>query len=137
LPDLNPPPESSTEPRPLDFACELRSSGRAATWLRAHGALDLRSAPEFEQAARRALSSAVLVIVDLRQLTFIDSTGLQVIMELDARARRSYRRLVFVRAPAPIDRLFELVGLSGRLEVIDLRPVLVSAPAPIRPIDAA
>jgi anti-anti-sigma factor len=71
----------------------------------------------------------MLVIVDLRQLTFIDSTGLHVLIEADARARRIRRRLVLARGPARIDRLFQILGLSERLKIIDLKPVLVSPPA--------
>jgi anti-anti-sigma factor len=133
--------ESPTRFRPAhrNFECEVRSSGRAATWIRVRGELDLDSAPHFDRALRDSLSSALLVIVDLRELTFIDSSGLHLIMEADARSRRSGRRLVFVRAPAQIDRLFKLLGLSARLEIIDLRPILVSAP-PLQaytPLDGA
>jgi anti-anti-sigma factor len=139
LPDRS-PPESPTRLTPAahSFQCEVRSSDRAATWIRVCGELDLGSAPQFEQALRYSLSSALLVIIDLRQLTFIDSTGLHVIAEADARARRSSRRLVFVRGPAQIDGLFELVGLSDRLEIIDIKPVLVpAAPTAPPPADAA
>lgn len=73
------------------------------------------------------------MIIDLRQLTFIHSVGLNVIAEAHARARRSNRRLVFVRGPAQIDRLFELVGLAERLEIIDLKPVLALAAPATRP----
>jgi anti-sigma B factor antagonist len=124
-------PEPPTRFRLADrnYECEVSSSGRAATWMRVRGELDLDSAPQFDLALRESLASALLVIVDLRELTFIDSSGLHLIMEADARARRSGRRLVFVRAPAQIDRLFKLLGLSARLEIIDLRPILVTAPS--------
>ena len=139
--DLSPPPESPAQLRPTGqhFECDVRSNGRAPTWIRACGELDVASAPQFEQAVHDSLSSAPLVINDLRQLTFIDSTGLQLIIDADIRARRIGRQLVFVRGPAQIDRLFVLIGLSDRLEVVDLRPVLVSAPPlrPHTPLDAA
>jgi anti-anti-sigma factor len=94
---------SQTRVRPADqdFQCEVRSSGRAATWIRAGGVLDLSAAPRFERALQDALSSALLVIVDLRELTFMDIAGLNPIVEADARARRSDRRLVFVRPVGP------------------------------------
>ena len=130
MPDLRLPPESPIQSGPTaqNFECEVRTSDGAATWVRVCGELDLDSAPQFEQALQDSLSSALLVIIDLRQLMFISSAGLHVIAAADARARRSNRRLVFVRGPAQIDRLFELVGLADRLETIDLKPVLVSAP---------
>jgi anti-anti-sigma factor len=139
LHDLRSPPESPTQSSPAtqDFECEVRSNDRAATWVRVRGDLDLSSAPHFEQVLLASLSSALLVIIDLRQLTFISSAGLHVIAAADARARRSNRRLVFVRGPAQIDRVFELVGLADQLEMIDLKPVLVSALTTSPPADAA
>ena len=127
MPHLSPPPEPPPEPRSAAprFECELRSTGPAVTWIRARGELDYASAGRFEQALQAAFSSA-LVIVDLRQLTFIDCTSLELMIKADAWARGSRRRLVFVHGPEPIDRVFDLVGLSDRLEFIDLKPVLVS-----------
>ena len=90
-------------------------------------ASDGRWASATRQALQEALSRALLVVVDLRELAFIDSTGLHMLIKPDARARRTGRRLVFVRGPAQIDRVLELIGLSGRLEIIDLEPGCVSA----------
>jgi anti-anti-sigma factor len=141
LSDLNLPSESPFGFRSADqhFECKVRSNGAAATWIHARGELDLDSAPQFERALRDSLSSALLVVVDLRELTFIDSAGLHLILEADARARRSGRRLLLVRGATQVDRLFGILGLSKRLEIIDLRPILVPAPR-LRahtPLDAA
>ena len=132
MPDLEPPSQSSTQPSgsPQPFEYELRRSGRAAVWIRVSGELDVASAPQFEPTLREALRSALLVVVDIRGLTFIDSTGLSVIVAAHGEARQSRRRLVLVRGPAPIDRLFELTGLSEQLEIVDLRPVLAPSPSP-------
>jgi anti-sigma B factor antagonist len=122
LSNLSTPPESPTQLRPADkqFECEVRASGRAGAWIRLCGELDIATAPQFEQAVQDSLSSALLVIIDLRELTFMDSTGVHVIVQADARGRRSGRRLVLVRGPAQIDRMFKLVGLSDRLGIVDL-----------------
>lgn len=104
------------------FRCEVRFSRSALAWICVWDELRLNSAQEFAQSVEWGLSGALLVVVDLRQLTAIDSTGLHVLIEADARARRSGQRLVVVRGPAHIDRLFELVGLSDRLEIIEVTP---------------
>ena len=121
------------------FGCDVRSSRGSATWIHPRGELDNVFAPCFERAVRQALSRVRLVIIDLRQLTFIDSTGLHLIIAAEACARLGDRRLVIIRGPAHIDRLFALVGISDRVEIIDPRPVLVSALAPpvLVPLDAA
>jgi len=133
LSDLSPPSESPTQRRPVSphFECGLRANGRAGAWIRVCGELDLATAAPFERALQDALSSALLIIIDLRELTFIDGSGLRPIIEAHAQAGRSGRRLVFIRGPAKIDRLFALVGLSDRLQLIDLTPSRGPAPVPI------
>lgn len=123
MPDLNSPsaPPTHSGPAPPPFEFELRHSDRSATWIGVSGELAHDSVAQFEQAMRDALSNARLLIIDLRQLTGIDDTGAQVILDAHARARRSRRRLVFVRGAAEIDRLLERFGLSDRLEIVDIR----------------
>jgi anti-sigma B factor antagonist len=140
LPQLEPPPESSFTPSAAasqTFECAVRESGRNAAWIRVSGELDIATGTQLEQTLREALGSARLVVVDLRQLTFMDSTGVHLMIEADARARRSAQRLVRVRGPEQIDRLFDLVGLTDRLEIVDLKPVHASAVAPMRPASPA
>jgi anti-sigma B factor antagonist len=113
-----------------EFTCELRREGRAAAWIRLGGELDLASAPPFTEALGKALERAQLVIVDLRDLTFMDSSGIHAIIEAESRARRSGQRLVAVRGPAQIQRLFALVGLDSRLEIIDPKSEFAPSRAP-------
>ena len=125
---------SSTSSLPLQipeqFESDLRFGARAA-WLHLGGELDLASAPRLRLRLGEAISSAQLVMVDLRQLAFTDCTGIHVLLDGEAQARRAGRRLVFVRGPAQIDRLFQLLGLSERLRIIELKPGV--APAPVVP----
>jgi len=102
------------------FTCEFHAEGRGAAWVRVRGELDLTSATQFKQTLHEALEHALLVIIDLRALTFMDSTGLHAIMEADARARRSGHRLVLIRGSGQVDRLLKLVGVTDRLRILDL-----------------
>lgn len=102
------------------FACEMQAGGRGAAWVSIRGELDLASAPEFRNALDEALGRALLVIIDLRALTFIDSAGLHAIIDADARARGSGHRLVLIRGSGQVDRLFKLVALTDRLRIVDL-----------------
>lgn len=75
------------------------------------GELDLGSAPQLEQRLHDVEHSAPnRVIVDLRQLAFIDSTGLRLLLQ--AHARCSERRCEFVLRPGeePVQRVFDLTG---------------------------
>lgn len=84
------------------------------------GELDLVSAPQLRQTLHEAVTNERLIAVDLRGLTFMDSTGIHAILEADSGARRRGARLVLIRGSAQIGRLFELVGITDRLEIVDL-----------------
>jgi anti-sigma B factor antagonist len=64
------------------------------------GELDMGSTPKLEQANRalRQVGAAHLVL-DLRRLTFIDSTGLRLALDADADARADGLRLELVPGP--------------------------------------
>lgn len=102
--------------------CGFHCEGRGAAWVSASGELDLASAPQFEQTVDEALKHALLVIIDLRALTFIDSAGLHAVIDADARARENEQRLVLIRGSGQVGCLFDLVGLTGRLKMLDLTP---------------
>jgi anti-sigma B factor antagonist len=84
------------------------------------GELDISSAPQVEEAlARIEAGKPPLILIDLRSLEFIDSTGLRTVLSADARARDQRRRLAVVRGPRPVDRIFSVTRLDERLEIVD------------------
>ena len=107
---------------PGAFVCSWTDGGRDAAWVHVGGELDLATAPQLTQPLRLPELQARLVVLDLRELTFIDSSGLHAIIDADRRIRRAGRRLVVLRGPANVDRLFTLTGSSDRLEIGDLDP---------------
>ena len=122
MPEVQPSTESSFIPfaaETMRFDCVLSHRDHETAWIRADGELDIASAPRLKRTLRDAIESARSVVLDLRGLTFIDSTGIHVLIETDAQARRAGRRLTLVRGAAHIERVFELVGLSDRLEIVD------------------
>jgi anti-sigma B factor antagonist len=87
------------------------------------GELDLASAEELETQLKELESSEPDVLVlDLRKLEFMDSTGLRTVIAADARARERGARLVVVRAPDEVDRVFRLTRMDQHLEVVDEPP---------------
>jgi anti-anti-sigma factor len=84
------------------------------------GELDIASAPQVEEAlARVEAGKPGLILVDLRGLEFMDSTGLRTLVGADARAREDGRRLAIVRGPEQVDRIFTVTRLNERLEIVD------------------
>ena len=84
------------------------------------GELDLSTVDKVERELRRIeAGGAALLVLDLSQLTFLDSTGLRLIVSADQRARKSGRRLGIVRGPPTVQRVFSITNLDVRLEMVD------------------
>src|SRR5436305_13919181 len=77
------------------------------------GELDLSSALTFEEALRRVEDECQpdLLVLDLRSLKFMDSTGLRLILSANARAVNRDRKLAIVEGGAAIRRILRLAGV--------------------------
>jgi anti-anti-sigma factor len=84
------------------------------------GELDLSTVAKVQDALRKIEAGAPpTLVVDLSKLTFLDSTGLRCIVTADERAREAGRRVVIVRGPDPVQRVFAITRLEERLEMVD------------------
>jgi anti-anti-sigma factor len=84
------------------------------------GELDLSTVAKVQEELRRVeASSPATLVVDLSKLTFLDSTGLRCIVTADERARSEGRRIVIVRGPDAVQRVFTITRLDDRLEMVD------------------
>jgi anti-sigma B factor antagonist len=105
------------------FECSCSERGLDAAWVHVTGALDIATTPQLAQSLREAQLQARLVVLDLRELAFMDSAGVHAIVEASCRARKAGRRLLLLRGPASVDRLFPLTGTADEVEIGDLGPV--------------
>lgn len=84
------------------------------------GELDIASAGAVEQElARIELDPPPTIVLDLSELAFMDSTGLRIIVAADARAREHGRKLVIVRGPDAVQRIFRMTRIDERLDIVD------------------
>jgi anti-sigma B factor antagonist len=84
------------------------------------GELDLSTVGKVEQELRNAESSGPpTVVLDMSSLTFLDSTGLRAVVTADERLRQKGGRLVIVRGPESVHRVFTITRLEERLEIVD------------------
>lgn len=101
------------------FRVEVRSEGTAAVVV-VSGELDLASGPELEDVLERVSNDpAQLLIIDLREVDFMDSTGLSIIVRAHQRFAEDGRRLGLVRGPSQVQRLLDLTGVAERLPLVD------------------
>jgi anti-sigma B factor antagonist len=90
------------------------------------GELDLSTAAQVEAALAEAEEKGPERLeLDLRGLTFMDSTGLRVVLAADGRARKDARRFEVVQGPPQVHRVF-------RIALLDRRIAFVAPPGDLR-----
>jgi anti-sigma B factor antagonist len=91
-------------------------------WMALGGELDIFTAPQLKTALEQAgLERDDELVLDLRGLTFVDSSGLAGILGAHERALKEGREPVrlLIRGSAPVEALFETIGAGDYLHLID------------------
>jgi anti-sigma B factor antagonist len=106
---------------PAEPVFEVRHDTRdAAVVVSARGEIDLVTSPELRAALLDERAQAPLVVLDLREVTFIDSSGLGVIVGQQKRSQeRDQRFAVAVGGSLAVQRILDLSGLIKVLDVVD------------------
>ena len=107
------------EVAPLAFTTTLTSAGDALISLT--GELDLSAtAPLEEEVERLAEEEGVRrVVLDLRELEFMDSTGLRMVALAERRLRSAECELVLVRGADAVQRVFAITRMDEHLTFVD------------------
>jgi anti-anti-sigma factor len=95
----------------------LRAEGVAT--VRVAGEIDLSAAERLERALQEAENGSAVIVLDLREVTFIDSTGLRTITSADARARSDGYGFKIVRGSEQVQKLLHLTGMDKILPLVD------------------
>ena len=105
---------------PTGFSISISDrDGRAVVVIR--GELDLATAPDLDAAIKSRLDDGQDVVVDLRELDFMDSTGLRVLVAAHGRVEGTEQRFLIVR-PLPgasIELILAVAGVERVLDLID------------------
>ena len=109
------------EATPPAFACTWRA-GSSAAWVHVAGELDLATSRQLRRTLAEAELNARLVMLDLRELTSIDSSAVRVIINAARTARRKGGRLMLARGPVEVDRVLTLTGACDHVLIFDLDP---------------
>jgi anti-anti-sigma factor len=102
------------------FGYETEVRG-AVAFVTLHGELDVHAAADLEAELERleCESRIDVVALDLRELFFLDSSGLRTIVIFRNLMDEYDRRLVLVRGPSAVQRVFEITRMTERLEFVD------------------
>jgi anti-anti-sigma factor len=83
------------------------------------GEIDLSTVDELGKRLSESLNGGANVLsLDLRGVSFLDSSGLRLVLRLNQEMRNSGRRLVLIQGPRRVAKVFELSGVEGELEIV-------------------
>jgi RND superfamily putative drug exporter len=98
-----------------DLSVQVHRSAERVTFVLT-GDLDLVTGGAFrEQLAAVERERPPLIVIDLRELRFMDSSGLAQLVRATQQARAEQRRLVLVTGSKPIDRILAVSGVTQGL----------------------
>jgi anti-sigma B factor antagonist len=114
-----------SEPPGALFEIDVSSAEGDVSVVALRGELDFDEAPSFGRVLEELRADGERkVVVDLSDLTFIDSSGISVLVGA-ARASAAEQGMLVVAAPTPhVQRVFDIVNLS---ELLAIEPSLESA----------
>jgi anti-sigma B factor antagonist len=94
------------------------------TVLELSGELDLATAPELEDVLRERLAAGESLVLDLRGLEFMDSSGVRALVAGHSAAKQASCSLVIVRAVqgSEVDRVIDISGIAGALGMVHEPP---------------
>jgi anti-sigma B factor antagonist len=83
------------------------------------GEIDLATADAVRADLAAALERSGNAVLDLREVTFMDTQGLAVVIEAQQSSAADGTRFAITRAPDHVHRLFDMIGLTPRLTIVD------------------
>ena len=106
--------------RPLELECHADAGGPR---IALRGELDIATAPRLQEAIDDALAAApARLVLDLRELSFLDSSGLRLFIVLAGRAEREGFELALVRPAPPTLSVFRITRAEENLPFVDEPP---------------
>lgn len=82
------------------------------------GELDIATVGSLEKAVLDVEDGATVIVLDLSGLTFMDSTGLRLMVDLTERYGGEPNRLQVIAGSPAVERLLDIAGLRDRLPLV-------------------
>jgi len=105
-------------PAPGNFDVDTHRQGSTLV-VAPRGEIDLATVDIVRNAVARDQQSGEDIVLDLREVAFMDTPGLRYVLELVDRAPREGFEVQLVRGPSAVQRVFQVSGLEPRLPFVD------------------
>ncbi len=103
----------------MDFEVNIVEHAESYSLVSVRGEIDLHSAPKVQHAVERGANGVEAVVVDMKDITFMDSTALSMFMRAKDELRE---RGISLRLAAPSEAVERLFGVTGFGEYFDVFP---------------
>ena len=97
--------------QPPEFNVEARHEAGALV-VAPSGEIDMATADRVADALRDGGAAHDVVVLDLRGVTFLDTSGVRLVVAEQRRAQEEGHRFAVVRGPDTVQRIFTISGLS-------------------------
>jgi anti-sigma B factor antagonist len=109
----------TTDRPPEPFRCDVETS-HGKVHVIPRGEIDLASVAILESKLRELRETGFdHLVIDLRDVTFMDSTGLRLVLAWDDEARADGVDFELIPGAPSVQRLFEITGVTGRLRFVE------------------
>jgi anti-anti-sigma factor len=109
----------ASSPETERFRCRRHDIGAAVVRVALTGELDAAAAGTLEQILRSVHAEGAVAVIDLDELTSIDTAGARVLRAAASRARLQGRRLVAVNARPDVQRALKLMAVARELKLVE------------------
>lgn len=103
---------------PAPFTVDVSRVGDALV-IAPEGEVDIATVSVIREALDDHGLDATSLVLDCRRVEFMDTSGLQLLVQLRRRCEESGRRFAVVRGPRAVQRLLDIAGLSPILRLVD------------------
>jgi anti-sigma B factor antagonist len=102
----------------LEFSVAVHAEGSVEIVV-VRGEVDIATADAVRADLTTAFKRSGNVVLDLREVSFMDTQGLSVVIEAQQACAADGTQFAITRAPDHVHRLFDMIGLTPRLTVLD------------------
>jgi anti-sigma B factor antagonist len=101
-----------------DFSVDVHRQGGAAV-VAPVGEIDVATVDAVRDRLRECETGVSTLVLDLRGVGFMDTSGLQLVFEAQRRAAEAGFEFFVVRGSRQLHRLFQIAGLEQTLQLLD------------------